>query len=317
MLNSTKTSNQATKRPKIISIANQKGGVGKTTTAVNLSSALSLIYQKKVLLIDMDAQGNATTSVGLDKNALPLTIADVLLDGVALSSVIRPANNPANDGLNNDKHNPTKANPTTANPNKATATNEADANQADTTKINTDGLNNNAGFDVIGANRELAGLDVALSAQDNTPLVLKNTLQQAKLDYDYIIIDAPPSLSLVTVNALGATDGVIIPMQCEYYALEGVADLLYTIDKLKTINPKLTVRGVVRTLFDSRNTLAQDVSAELEHHFGALLYRTIIPRNIRLAEAPSFGQSIFDHQKSSKGAIAYQHLAKEVIAQDK
>lgn len=314
MLNSTKISNQATKQPKIITIANQKGGVGKTTTAVNLSSALALIYQKKILLIDMDAQGNATTSVGLDKNALPLTIADVLLDGVALSSVICPASG----GLNNDQLNQTKANTTT----KGNATNSANTNQAGDTNINTadinttDGFGNNAGFDMIGANRELAGLDVALSAQDNAPLVLKNTLQKTKLDYDYIIIDAPPSLSLVTVNALGATDGVIIPMQCEYYALEGVADLLYTIDKLKTINPKLTVRGVVRTLFDRRNTLAQDVSAELEHHFGALLYRTIIPRNIRLAEAPSFGQSIFCHQKSSKGAIAYQNLAKEVIAQD-
>lgn len=254
--------------PEIITIANQKGGVGKTTTAVNLACALALIYHKKVLLIDMDAQGNATTSTGLAKNELKMTIADVLLDGIPLADAM---------------------------------------------------MQSPVGIDVIGANKELAGLDISLAGEENAPFVLKKAVQAAidegKLSYDYVIIDCAPSLSLVTVNAMVATDSVIIPMQCEYYALEGVADLVHTIQRLTSLNPTLSVRGVVRTLYDNRNMLAQDVSEELCRHFGELLYQTIIPRNIRLAEAPSFGQSIFEHQKSSKGAIAYQNLAKEVLAQ--
>lgn len=252
----------------IIAIANQKGGVGKTTTAVNLAAALALIYHKKVLLIDMDAQGNATTSVGLAKNALAVSMADVFLDNVPLAEAIVPVM---------------------------------------------------AGFDVIGANKELTGLEMSLMEVDNAPLLLKQAIMDAKqagkLDYEFIIIDCAPSLSLSTLNALAAADGVIIPMQCEYYALEGVADLMYTLDKLTAINPSLQVRGVVRTLFDSRNTLAQDVSAELANYFGDKLYQSIIPRNIRLAEAPSFGQSIFEHHKSSKGARAYQKFAQEVLNQ--
>lgn len=250
----------------IITITNQKGGVGKTTTAINLSAGLSLIHHQRVLLIDMDTQGNATTSAGILKNDLQYTIADVLIDDVPLLDAIVKAP---------------------------------------------------AGFDVIGSNKELAGLDITMSTMDDAPLLFKNALDKAYagLDYDYIIIDCAPSLSLVTVNAMVATDSIIIPMQCEYYALEGLADLTYTIGKLQNINPNLTVRGVVRTLYDARNTLAVDVSAELERYFGDKLYQTVIPRNIRLAEAPSFGQSIFDYQKSSKGALAYQKLAGEVMAQ--
>ncbi|UTO05886.1 AAA family ATPase [Moraxella sp. FZLJ2107] len=252
----------------IIAIANQKGGVGKTTTTVNLASALALIAKKKVLMIDLDSQGNATTSVGLDKNALEYTMADVLLDGVALADAI---------------------------------------------------ITTETGLDVIGANRDLAGIDVSLAGVSDAPFLLKQALEQAqkngKLDYDFIIMDCAPSLSMITVNAFAATDGVIIPMQCEYYALEGVADLIATIEKLKSINDKLHIRGVVRTLFDNRNTLAQDVSAELIKHFGDLVYQTSIPRNIRLAEAPSFGQSIFGYEKSSKGAIAYHMLMNEVLTQ--
>lgn len=254
--------------PEIITIANQKGGVGKTTTAVNLACALALIYHKRVLLVDMDAQGNATTSTGLAKNELELTITDVLLDGLSLAGAI---------------------------------------------------VKSPAGIDVIGANKELAGLDVSLAGEKDAPFVLKKALQSAlndkKLPYDYVIMDCAPSLSLVTVNAMVATDGVIIPMQCEYYALEGVADLVHTIERLTSLNPNLYVRGVVRTLYDGRNTLTQDVSLELSQHFGKLLYQTVVPRSVRLAEAPSFEQSIFGHQKSSKGAIAYQNLAKEVLAQ--
>lgn len=247
----------------IIAIANQKGGVGKTTTAVNLACALALIGKKRVLLIDLDAQGNATTSLGFDKNALEYTVADVLLDGVALSDVIIKAEH----------------------------------------------------LDVMGANRDLAGIDVSLSDVDNAPFLLKNALQNSQLDYDYVIMDCAPSLNLLTVNALVATDGVIIPMQCEYYALEGVADLMETVDKLTALNPNLHVRGVVRTMYDGRSTLLQDVSAELANYFGEKLYQTFIPRNIRLAEAPSFGKSIFDYEKSSAGARAYHKLALEVLKQ--
>lgn len=244
-----------------IAIINQKGGVGKTTTAVNLAAALAMIYHKKVLLVDLDAQGNATTSLGLDKKTLAYTVADVLLDGVGIDEAIVRA--------------------------KA--------------------------LDVIGANKDLAGMDVLLAGVQDAPLLLKKALQQSQLDYDFLVMDCAPSLSMLTVNALAATQGVIIPMQCEYYALEGVADLIETIDKLTHINPDLVIQGVVRTLFDGRNTLAQDVSGELQNYFGDILYKTIIPRSVRLAEAPSFGQSIFEFHKSSKGARAYQQLAQEII----
>ncbi|WP_066800726.1 ParA family protein [Moraxella oblonga] len=247
----------------IIAIANQKGGVAKTTTAVNLAYALALIGKKRVLLIDLDAQGNATTSLGFDKNELSYTVADVLLDGVPLADTILYGND----------------------------------------------------LDIIGANRDLAGIDVSLADVADAPLLLKNAILDSHLDYDFVIMDCAPSLSLLTVNALVATDGVIIPMQCEYFALEGIADLMDTIEKLTTINPKLHVRGVVRTMFDGRSTLVQDVSAELENYFGDKLYKTYIPRSIRLAEAPSFGKSIFEYEKSSKGAIAYHELMNEVLAQ--
>lgn len=247
----------------IIAIANQKGGVAKTTTAVNLACALALIAKKKVLLIDLDSQGNATTSLGLDKNELSYTVADVLLDDVPLADTI----------LYGD------------------------------------------GIDVIGANRDLAGIDVSLADVADAPLLLKNAIKNSELDYDYVIMDCAPSLSLLTVNALVATDGVIIPMQCEYFALEGVADLMGTIDKLTKLNPTLHVRGVVRTMYDGRSTLVQDVSAELENYFGEKLYKTYIPRSIRLAEAPSFGKSIFEYEKSSKGAIAYHQLMNEFLTQ--
>lgn len=248
----------------IIAIANQKGGVGKTTTAVNLAAALGNIAHKKVLLIDLDPQGNATTSTGLNKHELSHTMADVLLDDVALADAI---------------------------------------------------ISSSIGIDVIGANRDLAGIDISLSEIDNAPLLLKTALQNNTLDYQYIIIDCAPSLSLLTVNALTATQGVIIPMQCEYYALEGIADLIDTIEQLTRINPQLHIKGVVRTLFDGRNTLTQDVTAELEAYFGDRLYKTCIPRNVRLAEAPSFGKSIFEHGKSSAGARAYHKLMEEVLKQ--
>lgn len=252
--------------PECIAIANQKGGVGKTTTAVNLAAALVLIFHKKVLLIDVDSQGNATSSLGIAKNELSWTLADVLLGECSMQQAI----------------------------------------------VSTD-----SGVDVVGANRELAGLDVVLATVSDAPLILQNAIQKTALAYDYIIMDCAPSLSLLTVNALCAADGVIIPMQCEYYALEGLADLLHTLETLKEINPKLTLRGIVRTIYDGRSTLTQDVSFELTQHFAEKVYQTTINKSIRLAEAPSFGKSIFAHQKSSKGAIAYQKLAEEVIKQSK
>ena len=228
--------------------------------------------RKRVLLIDLDPQGNATSGTGLDKNDLALSMADVLLDGVSLQDAM---------------------------------------------------VNSPAGFDVIGANRELAGMDITLMGQTDSHALLKTAMttlvtEQTKghlKPYDYVIMDCAPSLNLLTVNALVATDSVIIPMQCEYYALEGLADLSQTIERLTELNPKLYIRGVVRTLFDARNTLANDVSAELEAHFGDIMYKTRIPRNIRLAEAPAHGMPVISYERWSKGSRAYQKLAAEVIKQ--
>ena len=258
----------------IIAIANQKGGVGKTTTAVNLTAGLHAEGQR-VLLIDLDPQGNATSGAGLEKRELPASIADVMLGEAGLIEVIQ------------------------ASP---------------------------SGFDVVGANGDLSGIDIALMGQADTHVILANAVatlkDQAQKDevknYDYVIIDCAPSLNLLTINAMLATDGgVIIPMQCEYYALEGLADLSQTIERLQELNEELHIRGVVRTLFDARNTLANDVSAELETHFGKLMYHTIIPRNVRLAEAPAHGMPVLDYESTSKGAQAYRKLADEVIEQSR
>ncbi|OGV73454.1 MAG: chromosome partitioning protein [Methylophilales bacterium RIFCSPHIGHO2_02_FULL_57_10] len=248
---------------KILAITNQKGGVGKTTTCVNLAASLAAT-KRRVLLVDMDPQGNATMGCGVDKDAVKATAYDVLLGEKSLAEVMVSAGK--------------------------------------------------GGFDVIPANRELAGAEVELVNEFARETRLKEALAKLDEQYDYVLIDCPPALNLITVNALTAAQAVLIPMQCEYYALEGLSDLVKTIKKVRAhLNPVLEIEGLLRTMFDNRNMLAQQVSAQLEQHFGDKVYRTVIPRNIRLAEAPSYGVPVLFHDKGSKGAQAYLALAGEMI----
>lgn len=252
---------------KILAITNQKGGVGKTTTCVNLAASLAAT-KFRVLLIDLDAQGNATTGSGLDKAGLKHTIYHVLIGEKSLQEVIQ---------------------------------------RSDKGK-----------FDIAPANRNLAGAEVELVNEAGRETRLKQALAQLDEGYDFVLLDCPPALNLVTVNALTAAHAVMIPMQCEYYALEGLSDLVNTIKKVRThLNPVLEIEGLLRTLFDNRNMLAQQVSAQLEAHFGDKVYRTVIPRNIRLAEAPSYGLPALIYDASSKGAQAYLDLAKEIVKRAK
>ena len=243
-------------------MTNQKGGVGKTTTAVNLSACLAALGQR-VLMIDLDPQGNATTGCGVVKREALPTVYQILIGRSTL----------------------------------------ADA------RIRTE-----FGFDILPANRELAGAEVELIDIAGREFRLRDALAPVVADYDFILMDCPPALNMLTVNGLAAAQAVMIPMQCEYYALEGLTDLVATLKKVRAkLNPQLGIEGLLRTMFDQRSTLTQQVSNELVGHFGDKVYRTIIPRNVRLAEAPSYGKPVIAFDRLSRGALAYGALAQELL----
>jgi len=248
---------------RVIAVANQKGGVGKTTTSVNLAAALGRLG-KKILLIDLDPQGNATVSIGIDKDQLMVSIFEVLVGEVKARAAIISVES--------------------------------------------------ACVDLLPANGNLTAAEVRLLEEDMGPKRLKKALKKVRAQYDAVIIDCPPTLNMLTLNALTAADAIIVPVQCEYFALEGLSALMGTIDTVQDqLNPDLHIDGLLRTMHDRRNNLANDVSNELVKHFGVKVFQTIIPRNVRLAEAPSHGESVIDYDASSNGAIAYLALAKEWI----
>lgn len=249
---------------RIVAIANQKGGVAKTTTAINLAAGICG-HGKRVLLVDLDPQGNATTGCGIDKTEANSGVYEVLTDTMSVKD--------------------------------ASITSTA------------------TGFDVLTANQHLAGAEIELVGSAGREVRLKTALNKVIGEYDFILIDCPPALSLLTINGLTAAHFVIIPMQCEYYALEGLSDLVDTIKRIKSyLNPELEIGGLVRTMFDGRNSLSQQVSEQLNIHFGHKLFETVIPRNVRVAEAPSHGLPVLTYDKQSKGALAYGALSREFLA---
>ena len=250
---------------KVFAVTNQKGGVGKTSVAVNLSATLAH-YGQRVLLIDLDPQGNATTGSGIDKNAVEKTIYGVLLGEYEIAQM----------------------------------------------RVHAEG-----GFDLLPANRELAGAEIELINIERREFRLKEALALVKNDYTFAVIDCPPALNMLTVNALTAADGVIIPMQCEYYALEGLSDLVGTLRKVKAnLNPEIEIEALVRTMYDPRSSLTTQVSNEIKTHFGDKVFDTVIPRNIRIAEAPSYGKPVIMHDPSSKGALAHFAFARELLERE-
>lgn len=253
---------------RVIAVANQKGGVGKTTTAVNLSACLAQAG-KKTLIIDSDPQGNTTQGLGIDKASLQVTTYDVFLQTQKIYDVI--------------------------------------------------GENVYPNLDLLPANIDLAGAEIELITVPNNSYILKNAIDEVKDQYEFILIDCPPSLSMLTINALTAADTVLVPLQCEFYALEGLSQLMYTINLIQQkLNPKLEIEGIVFTMYDARTNLSLEVVEEVKNELkDTNIYKTIIPRNVRLSEAPSYGQPIAMYDPNSKGAIAYHELAKEVAARKK
>lgn len=251
---------------KIIAITNQKGGVGKTTTSVNLAASLAAT-QHSVLLVDLDPQGNATMGCGVEKNEVEYSSCSLLLDDIRFSEAV----------------------------------------------LTPEGLD----FDLVASNADLTAAEVELMDIEARENRLANALQAGSAGYEYILIDCPPSLNLLTLNALVAADSVLIPMQCEYYALEGLSALLDTLSQIrKSVNPRLNLEGLLRTMYDPRSRLTKEVSNQLMNHFEDRVFRTVIPRNIRLAEAPSHGLPVVKYDKSSKGALAYLALASEMVRRD-
>ncbi len=251
----------------VIAVTNQKGGVGKTTTSVNLAASLAAT-RRKVLLVDADPQGNATMGSGIDKNELEQSSYDVLMGTLPASEVIT--------------------------------------------------LSEQGGYDLLPCNSDLTAAEVQLLETEQREKALYRALQEIRADYHYIVIDCPPSLNMLTVNALVVANSVLIPTQCEYYALEGLSALLETVEQIRqNLNSQLKIAGLLRTMYDPRNRLSTDVSAQLTEHFGDLVYRTIIPRNVRLAEAPSFGLPALVYDKYSRGAQAYLALAGEILRREK
>jgi chromosome partitioning protein len=247
---------------RVFVIANQKGGVGKTSIAVNLSASLAH-YGRRVLLVDLDPQGNATTGSGVDKSACEQTVYGLLLGEYPLADAVRRCE---------------------------------------------------GNYDIVPSNRELAGAEVELIGIERREYRLRDALGSAPADYDFVVIDCPPALNMLTVNGFTAADAVIIPMQCEYYALEGLSDLVGTLRKVKqNLNPKIEIEALVRTMYDPRSTLTMQVSDELKRHYGDKVFDTVIPRNVRIAEAPSFGKPVLLHDPTSRGAIAHLQFARELL----